>query len=270
MTGLHVLGYTLLAGASLLGAAAAGSAQEPAFGAFSIDELRSQAAAMKGVETAPPADRKGFSEHAITAATAYPYALLSSDAYSDRVEDWCELLERRQDERTGFSGYACRKHRDGRVVVAFRGTDEFKDWVKADIPQAVSLPEHYREGCGFAEDMKARYGDIVVTGHSLGGGIAQYAALKLGLEAWTFNPAGIGLGVEHQIMKCVSDGTCRPDSSRITNVIVAGEPLAAARFFVGPDFVRLRGSVVHFLPAGGGLSSHSMASVRAALEAAQR
>lgn len=35
-------------------------------------------------------------------------------------------------------------------------------------------------------------GEIILTGHSLGGGLAQYASLRTGLRAVAFNSAGIG------------------------------------------------------------------------------
>ncbi|HAH05106.1 MAG TPA: hypothetical protein DCM05_01050 [Elusimicrobia bacterium] len=247
--------------------------QDALFAPVSFGELRARAAGMPDVEPAgvsakTPAQREPY-DRAATLAKAAPYARLSENAYNGREEDWCHVLERRRDEKTGFDAYACRLSEDGRVVVAFRGTDELRDWLRADIPQPILLPKQYRQGLAFADEMKERHGDVVLTGHSLGGGIAQYAAMRLGLEAHTFNPAGLGLDALLRMGLCASAGTCQPNPSRITNVIVTGEPLAATRFF-GPEFTRLYGSVVHLLPAGGGLTGHGMSSVQAALAAAQR
>lgn len=256
----------LVAVALCLGVAAPAAAAP--FPAVSLGDLRASGAAgeeLAGVEvsaTKEPWDRS------VVAERAHPYAVLSANAYHDAQEDWCPVIDRRRDPKTGFDAYACRSEADGRVVVVFRGTDELKDWVRADIPQPFFLPRQYKQGLDYARELKEAHGDVAVTGHSLGGGIAQYAASRLGLEAWTFNPAGLGLEATMRAMTCdPEEGPC-PNASRVTNVIVAGEPLAAARFFIGPDFVRLRGETVHFLPAGGGgLTSHGMSNVLAALDA---
>lgn len=246
-------------------------ARAEGFPAVSLGELRSRGGGMTDLEGAPLPSPKGPVDKAAVADQALPFAKLSANAYNGRAEGWCPLLERRNDPETGFDAYACREESTGRVIVAFRGTDGLKDWVKADIPQPLFLPRQYRQGLEFAREMKEAYGDVAVTGHSLGGGIAQFAAARLGLEAWTFNSAGLGLAAGLKIGACPEGEACRPDASRITNVVVAGEPLAAARFFLGPDFVRLHGSVVHFLPAGGdGLTSHGITNVVAALEAKRR
>ncbi|TPW21922.1 MAG: putative lipase essential for disintegration of autophagic bodies inside the vacuole, partial [Elusimicrobia bacterium] len=240
----------------------------PSFPAVSVAELRAQGAASAELEGAPVAGRGEASDRVAVANAAHPYAVLSANAYHDREEDWCPVIDRRRDPKTGFDAYACRETSAGRVIVVFRGTDELKDWVRADIPQPFFLPRQYKQGLEYARELQEAHGDVAVTGHSLGGGIAQYAASRLGLEAWTFNPAGLGLEATLRAMTCdPADGPC-PDASRVTNVIVAGEPLAAVRYFIGPDFVRLRGATVHFLPAGGGgLTSHGMSNVLAALDA---
>lgn len=240
----------------------------PGLASISVADLRSRGADMADLEGAQLPSPKEPLDRSVVADRAHPYAVLSANAYHDREEDWCPVLDRRRDPKTGFDAYACREASTGRVIVVFRGTDELKDWVRADIPQPIFLPSQYRQGLAYVSEMKDAHGDVAVTGHSLGGGIAQYAASRLGLEAWTFNPSGLGLDALFRIMSCASEGACSGDSSRVTNVIVAGEPLAAARFFIGPDFVKLRGSVVHFLPAGGGgLTSHGMSNVLAALDA---
>lgn len=259
-------GWLGLAAALALTPTARARADGPLFAPVSVSELRSRGGETGELEGGPvqkaPVDRRAVAE------SAYPYALLSADSYHGGVEGWCRPIEHRSDPETGFDAYACRVKATGRVIVAFRGTDELKDWVKTDIPQPLVLPRQYRQGYEYAKELKEAYGDVAVTGHSMGGGIAQYAAARLGLEAWTFNPAGLGLAAGLKMGSCPAGEACKPDASRITNVVVAGEPLAAARFFLGPDFVRLHGSVVHFLPAGGGgLTSHGMSNVLAALEA---
>ena len=266
----ELLTRSLAAGLVFLLPAGARSLASP-LGSASIGELRGQGAEMEDLEGAPVPGPRESLDKAEVAARAYPYARLSANAYDGGSEDWCAVIDRRRDEETGFDAYACREVSTGRVIVVFRGTDELKDWLKTDIPQPLFVPRQYRQGFEYAREMAGSHGDVALTGHSMGGGIAQYAASRLGLEAWTFNPAGLGLVTMLRAGSCDPGETCRGDASRITNVIVAGEPLAAARFFLGPDFVKLRGSVEHFLPAGGGgLTSHGMSNVLAALESKQR
>ncbi len=87
----------------------------------------------------------------------------------------------------------------GDYVLAFRGTDAFsaRDWI-ADINQALSnyirIPtKQYNLAVKIAKELKDEYGeeDLILTGHSLGGGLAQTAALANGLRAICFDAAGI-------------------------------------------------------------------------------
>jgi len=50
--------------------------------------------------------------------------------------------------------------------------------------------------CANEDECRSR---TVVSGHSLGGGLAQYVALNLGLQAYTFNPAGLWSGTSKEI-----------------------------------------------------------------------
>lgn len=245
-----------------LGAAVPSPAVEHPFGAVSLAELRAARAPGIPEPGGAPVRAPALPRREV-AARAAPFARLASSVYDGTGGESCNVVEHRRDEASGFDALACRDEDTGRVVVAFRGTDELKDWFKADIPQPLVLPRQYELGLEFAREMSERHGDVAVTGHSLGGGIAQFAGASLGLETWTFNPAGLGLGA---LRRLLSGG----DSSRVTNIVVTGEPLAAARFLVGPDFVRLRGETVHLLPAGGGVTGHGMSSVLASLEHAAR
>lgn len=92
------------------------------------------------------------------------------------------------------------KNEDGKRVIVFEGTGSLKDWI-ADFAQPFTVPAQYKaaleftkkviEGC--SNDPGCNKNDIVVTGHSLGGGLAQYVSMMVDadVKAYTFNPAGL-------------------------------------------------------------------------------
>ena len=92
------------------------------------------------------------------------------------------------------SGFDASFYRDasGAVVLAYAGSDEWKDW-----------PHNFRQGLGFqdaqydqaialAQEAKRAFGDnVVLTGQSLGGGLAAAASMVNEIPAVTFNAAGV-------------------------------------------------------------------------------
>lgn len=94
------------------------------------------------------------------------------------------------------------KNGNGKIAIAFEGTGSFslEDW-RANFAQLFTVPAQYKaaleftkkviEGC--SNDPGCNKNDIVVTGHSLGGGLAQYVSMMVDadVKAYTFNPAGL-------------------------------------------------------------------------------
>lgn len=82
---------------------------------------------------------------------------------------------------------------DGKVIVAYEGTNftSGADWV-TNLKQGLGYrTAQYDQAVQFAEDMQDKYGNIEVTGHSLGGGLAGTAGTVLGVPGTTFNAAGV-------------------------------------------------------------------------------
>jgi len=107
-------------------------------------------------------------------------------------KDWIKVSE--YDKKSGFHGEAF--YKDGKVVIAMRGTDEFvNDFIKEDIRHLAKkkLPNQYVDAQKFYEKVRKDFPDqeIIFTGHSLGGSLAQLMSNKTGHEAVTFNAYGV-------------------------------------------------------------------------------
>ena len=91
------------------------------------------------------------------------------------------------------SGFEASLYRDenGRYVLAYRGSDEAMDW-PTNFAQGLGLPTgQYLQAMRLATALQQAVGDnAVITGHSLGGGLAAAGAMATGLTAVTFDAAG--------------------------------------------------------------------------------
>ncbi len=80
----------------------------------------------------------------------------------------------------------------GRYVLAFRGTDAGKDWA-TNLGQGLGFETaQYNQAIMLSRQAKVAFGDeLVITGHSLGGGLAAVGAAVTDTPAVTFNAAGV-------------------------------------------------------------------------------
>ena len=167
---------------------------------------------MNGQEARPlrqldPADTRSVS-------SALDFALLSKDVYSVQRSDtvnntlrklggqiWVlhEVYESASLTKAFFGGLRAALYvnaKTNKCVVVFAGTGltDITDWVNNARQVMGIVPTEYRDGANFAAKAAASCDqDMVLAGHSLGGGIAQYAYLKTGerYRTFTFNPAGL-------------------------------------------------------------------------------
>lgn len=103
-----------------------------------------------------------------------------------------ELVATGTNDATGF--YA-EVHRDvaGTLLVAYRGTANHLGAL-ADLQMGFGLrPRQFDDATRFYEAVRMRWpsATVVLTGHSLGGSLAQYVAATRGLRAGTFNAFGV-------------------------------------------------------------------------------
>jgi len=104
------------------------------------------------------------------------------------------------DDSTGFYADLYRSDIDGSYRLVFRGT-EFEtwkqwngnDWLWGNFSQGLGLEgPQYTQAVELSRQVGATYGgNVSITGHSLGGGLASVGSLASGIPANTFNAAGV-------------------------------------------------------------------------------
>ncbi len=136
-----------------------------------------------------------------------PYAHIANAVYNfdnNAINDW-ELVEQTSTDSGMQAGVYINKITN-ELLIAFRGTEacdfscSFKELKESALDLAadtlLSFGEsgsQFRHAFNFAEDVIERYPgyDIKVTGHSLGGGLAQAIGSTFNLETFAFNSAPV-------------------------------------------------------------------------------
>lgn len=134
----------------------------------------------------------------------YALALLAKDVYSltgqgaagfNRLSDSALLgfgIDPASLHDVGSGFQAGIYSNDKQYVLAFAGTNDWRDWL-SNVRQATGYDDvQYNQAVAAAKSAKAAFGDaLVIAGHSLGGSLAATAALATGTVAVTFNAAGV-------------------------------------------------------------------------------
>lgn len=188
----------------------------------------------------------------MTIATS-DYALLAQDAYHDREIGKQFLLGGvkyraidHADKASGFQATAYERMDTHEVVIAYRGTEfdrePLKDGgvdagmvlagVNAQSPDAMAFTQKVMADAKALEAIDQQPVHVTVTGHSLGGTLAEIAASRYGLHGETFNAygaAGLLDGVPkggHQVI----------DHVRATDVVSAASPhFGEVRVYAAPQ-----------------------------------
>lgn len=109
------------------------------------------------------------------------------------------------------------------LVIVFKGTTTLVDWSTDAAAYMGKEPGQYKDALTWVNNLVERAGDnfqVTLTGHSLGGGLATYAALLCDKPAIVFNAAPMGTGM-------LSDIKNLDKRPLISNIDIKGDPVSA-------------------------------------------
>lgn len=195
------------------------------------------------------------------------------------------VLDHLDHRSSGYQGTVYRNRDSGDIVVAHRGSEPGRELIPDGLTdvrmvmqrcnaQAGHAIELTRRALAWANDPDARAEagrtpEVSVTGHSLGGTLAQISAHHFGLRGVTFNAYGAA-SLDPRIPR---------GEGRVDNHVMATDPVSAASQHYGPvtihaqpqEIARLRSSGYHdnplldalfrdqpILAAGRSLGAHGM------------
>ncbi|KPL49957.1 hypothetical protein XAXN_04250 [Xanthomonas axonopodis] len=211
--------------------------------------------------------------------TSQQYALLSNDVYKkpaeigpgSKPENIGGTLFRRLeyiDRPSGYQGIIYERIDTGEIIVAHRGT-EFDRQIKQDgayadggmvaarhnhqVDDAIELTQHALK---YAEQKHLKTGQalpaVTVTGHSLGGDLAQVTAHHFGLHGETFNAYG-AVSLDRRIPEGGTD---------VINHVMAGDAVSAASKHYGQVKVYATPQEIALLQQVGYDNTHSVLDAR--------
>lgn len=180
-----------------------------------------------------------------------------SDARPETIGGVAYLIRAHVDNpRTGYQGTMYQRVDTGEIVVAHRGTEfdreAFTDGVLADAGMVLSRSNLQaddaialtQQALTIAQTEKARgmqSGPVTVTGHSLGGTLAQVSAHHFGLTGETFNAFGAA-----SLDRRIPEG-----GPTVINHVMAGDMVNAASPHFGQVRIHARAQEVDTLTAHG-------------------
>ena len=175
-----------------------------------------------------------------------------------------------RDPATGTSGVAFKDETSGKTIIAYTGTnpdsDFYNDAIKTDgVSIAFGMGHHYDSAYQFYENVLKENGlnpeDVILTGHSLGGNVAQRVALKYNApETIVYNAAPLYIPAGLSIFSAKNIAAIDRDKAsftgNITRITTQQDPLNNISDRVGGVYVGKE----YVIPRSGG---HMMDDLRA-------
>ena len=181
-------------------------------------------------------DWSGASRIGVSPELVQDAADLSQFAYGDKPGDSRRLNGWNQfDSQSADNGFHAKAfEKDGKVIIAFRGSDDGGDLRVDHQMLSGRLPDQFSEASKFVERVRQAHPDaeIIVTGHSLGGALSELTASKYAdVKGITFDAVGTeGLVSGHR-----QHGL--KDNGNTLNYVVRGDIISNAHKHVGTTVV---------------------------------
>ena len=123
------------------------------------------------------------------------------DYFSDNPNDLIangkvyEVIDTSDPDDPGFNALLLREAGTNNYVIAFRGTQEKLDILEDVIIGLQNFSPQYYQALAFVDRMKNEHGltdgQLTLTGHSLGGILAQAVGVTKHIQGYAFNPYGV-------------------------------------------------------------------------------
>ncbi|GGY27197.1 hypothetical protein GCM10008098_20330 [Rhodanobacter panaciterrae] len=207
------------------------------------------------------------------------YALLSQDSYHDhQLKDKItlggvqyEIQDHVDNPRTGYQGTAYKRLDTGEVVIAHRGTEFDREpvhdggidagmvlaGVNAQTPDAMAFTRKVLEEAKVDSERSGRPLSVTVTGHSLGGTLAEITAYECGLHGETFNAYGAA-----SLLQGIPRG-----GHQVIDHVRAGDVVSAASPHFGEEHIYAAQQDINTLSKAGYRDDGGLLTPRAPLKA---
>lgn len=105
-------------------------------------------------------------------------------------------------------------------IISIRGTKNIDDIVTDVKIPLIGETDRHKSELKFYDDMKSKYKNVTLTGHSLGGNLSDYISKKRDTNAITFNPYILGeASKKNVIFRTKHDPVSILTSSKNINIV---------------------------------------------------
>ncbi|GAB4270306.1 MAG: hypothetical protein Tsb0018_02470 [Opitutales bacterium] len=193
----------------------------------------------------------GANKYKATDSEVSGYKILTKEELPEELQKWMkdeksQLLEDMKDwSSSGMRARIYQNIETGDVVLAFAGTElrplsgsmRSSDWwrmtynlMSSSWQAGGGTPKIYSQAAEWTELLQKHFGNdkIIVTGVSMGGGLAQYAGLLHEVPVYAFNSVGLGGGTKSTLREHYSTQDLLDFAALdlVTHVNVEGESLS--------------------------------------------